>query len=157
MYSVGSAEWIHTISDKALSSSPQTSVTLTEAIWVFEEGALCVRTAFLWKRMWVIHGACQAEKYISHLHVCERERDRDWAWWCLNVFECFIMPECYESVSVCMSRGQYWHCTKYSLNALQIYQLQIIVSIHITATLRYRKLLLYISKEVLFSVKLIRN
>lgn len=76
MYSVGSAEWIHTISDKALSSSPQTSVTLTEAIWVFEEGALCVRTAFLWKRMWVIHGACQAEKYISHLHVCERERQR---------------------------------------------------------------------------------
>ncbi len=32
-----------------------------------------MRTAFLWKRMWVIHGACQAEKYISYLHVCERE------------------------------------------------------------------------------------
>ncbi len=36
-----------------------------------------MRTAFLWKRMWVIHEACQAEKYISYLHVCERERERE--------------------------------------------------------------------------------
>ncbi len=76
-------------------------------------------------------------KNTFHTYMCVWERDREWAWWCFNVFECFNMLECYECVSVCMSRGQSWHCTKYSLNALHIYQLQIIiVSIHKTATLQ---------------------